>query len=226
MTFEKPVLTDRIEAGERLAEELARLDYDYQRGSLVLALPRGGVPVGFAIAQKLNIPLDVLPVRKVGAPGQPELALGAVTLDGIHYINQELVRQFGIPEESLELSIQEEEEQINRQAGLFRADQPNLEVRDRTVILTDDGLATGATMRAALAYLREQEPEKVIVAVPVAAKETLDEFKDLGVETVCLATPEPFYGVGMHYADFAQVADDEVLNYLEQTAPDITEEMA
>lgn len=218
------VIQDRIEAGERLAERLRHLDYAAQRGTLVLALPRGGVPVGYAIARELDLPLDVLPVRKVGVPGQPELAMGAVTAGGIRYLNHALIARLGISKAAVDREIMTQERRVAEQARQFRADRPPLDVTQHNIILVDDGLATGATMQAALMYLQDQQTQRIVIAVPVAAQEALCDFTDRGIEVVCLATPEPFFGVGAHYRNFEQVADDEVRHYLERTAPAVLEQ--
>jgi predicted phosphoribosyltransferase len=181
---------------------------------VVLALPRGGVPVGFEIAKRLNAPLDVVVVRKIGAPGHPELALGAIATGGVMVLDRERAISMGYSEEQLNSVIEKETVELHRREQQFRGTAPALELEGKTVILVDDGLATGSTMRAAAEAMALLGPTRVVVAVPVAARETCEEFHALVDEVICLLTPEPFYAVGVWYKDFEQTSDDEVRELL------------
>src|SRR5436190_4065129 len=212
----EPLFGDRREAGRSLAERL-RPSIEH-KNALVLALPRGGVPVGFEIAQNLHCDLDVFLVRKIGVPGQEELAMGAVASGGIRVLNHAIIQHLGIPDIVIERATERELQEIARRERLYREGRPPLNPRNRTVALVDDGLATGATMLAAAAAVRQREPARLIVAVPVASKEACDEFRGHADEVVCTATPEPFYAVGVWYENFPQVSDDEVRELLERAA--------
>lgn len=203
---------NRTHAGRLLAKRLKK--YSHQSGGLVLALPRGGVPVGFAIAQSLELPLDVIPVRKLGVPGREELAMGAIAEGGLCVTRSEVISMFGIEPTLVDAVAYRELREIDRQADLYRAGQPPLLLQRRTVILVDDGLATGATMMAAVKTVRKQHPDRLVVAVPVGSAETCNEMEQFADEVVCLETPEPFYAVGMAYDDFGQTPDEEVLDLL------------
>jgi putative phosphoribosyl transferase len=203
---------DRAEAGQDLAEKL--MAYAHGPDVVVLALPRGGVPVAFEVAQALNAPLDVFLVRKLGVPGHEELAMGAIAAGGVRVLNAEVVRLLRLPENIIEPVAAQEQQELERRAQHYRAGRPALDVRGCTVILVDDGLAPGATMRAAVATLRQQQPAHIVIAVPVAASTTCDEFRAEGEEIVCAVTPEPFYAVGLWYEDFSQTSDVEVRQLL------------
>lgn len=203
---------DRQEAGKYLAEAL--LEFSNNDNSLVLALPRGGVPVAYEVASALSLPLDVLLVRKLGVPGHEELAMGAIAWDHICFINQDIVRQLGIPENAIEHVIAKEQEELLRRNNLYRDDRPPPEIEGNTAIVVDDGLATGATMKAAVSTLRQAKAAHIVVAVPVGAPSTNYELEEIADKVVCLLTPEPFYGVGRWYADFSQVSDEEVQHLL------------
>ena len=203
---------DRGEAGRLLATQLAA--YAGRPDMLVLALPRGGVPVGFEVARALGAPLDVFVVRKLGVPGHEELAMGAIATGGVRILNEELVRALGIPDHLIEAVAATEQEELARRERLYRGNRPPPDVRGRTVILVDDGLATGATMQAAINALRQQQPARIVVAVPIAAPETCDHLKTEADDVVCAVTPEPFYAVGLWYEDFSQTTDDEVRDLL------------
>jgi putative phosphoribosyl transferase len=183
---------------------------------IVLALPRGGVPVAYEIAEALNAPLDVLPVRKLGVPGQEELAMGAVAPGGTRVLNEEVVRQLGTTKEIIAEIARRETRELERRERLYRGNRPAPELGGRTIILVDDGLATGSTMRAAVAAVREQHPAHIIVAVPVAAASTCEFFNQPAEGTVCVCgeAAEPFYAVGQWYEDFSQTTDDEVRELL------------
>jgi putative phosphoribosyl transferase len=205
---------DRRDAGRKLAQKLSA--YAGRPQALILALPRGGVPVAYEVARALTIPLDIFIVRKLGLPGREELAIGAIASGGIRVLNNDIIRMLSIPEEVINFVVKRELEELQRREKLYRGERPLPEIRDRTVILIDDGLATGASMRAAVAGLRAQHPARIVVAVPAAAPETCDAFQTEVDEVVCAITPEPFYGVGRWYEDFSQVNDEEVRILLEE----------
>jgi predicted phosphoribosyltransferase len=206
---------DRSEAGRRLAEHLG--DFSRQDG-LVLALPRGGVPVGFEVARALDAQFDVFLVRKLGVPGYEELAMGAIASGGVTVRNEDAVRGLGIPARVIEAVAARERKELERRERAYRDDRPAPEVRGRTVILVDDGLATGSTMRAAVAALRRQGPARIVVAVPVGAATTCAELQGEADGVVCASTPDPFFAVGAWYQDFAQTTDDEVRALLMRAA--------
>jgi putative phosphoribosyl transferase len=210
---------DRLDAGRQLATRLK--DYANRSDVVVLALPRGGVPVAFEVAQALNVPLDVFLVRKLGLPGHEELAMGAIASGGVVVRNSEVVDSLGVPARVIDEVAAREQQELERQEHAFRDDRPPPDVHDKTVILVDDGLATGATMRAAAAALREQHPACLVVAVPTAAPETCAAFREEVDVIVCAITPEPFYAVGLWYENFAQTTDQEVRDLLarEQERP-------
>ena len=208
----KTQFVNRREAGEELATKLTA--YANRPDVLVLALPRGGVPVGFAVALALHVPLDVFLVRKLGVPGHEELAMGAVASGGVRVLNSDVVELLQIPASIIDTIAGRELQEIERRERLYRARRPAVEVQGRTLILVDDGLATGATMRAAVTALRQRRPARVIVAVPTAAPETCADLRTEVDEVVCARTPEPFYAVGLWYDDFTQVSDDEVRDLL------------
>lgn len=205
---------NRIEAGRELARKLSK--YADRPDVLVLALPRGGVPVGYEVARSLHAPLDVFVVRKLGLPGREELAIGAIATGGVRVLNQDVIGALRIPDQVIEAVAAEERQELRRRERAYRGDKPPEEVRDRTVILVDDGLATGSTMRAAIAAVRQQQPARIVVAVPVGAPETCAEFQSEADETVCARMPDPFYAVGLWYDDFSQTTDQEVHQLLEE----------
>jgi predicted phosphoribosyltransferase len=205
---------DRAEAGRYLATKLTR--YANRPDVLVLALPRGGVPVAFEVARALNAPLDVYLVRKLGVPGHEELAMGAIASGGVGVLNDEVVRALGIADDQLQAITAEQQRELERRERAYRGDRPPPDVRGRTVILVDDGLATGSTMRAAVAALRQQGPARIVVAVPVATPEICDEFRSEVDDVVCAVTPQPLYAVGLWYHDFSQTTDEEVRALLER----------
>ncbi|MDB4959035.1 MAG: phosphoribosyltransferase [Myxococcales bacterium] len=207
---------DRRDAGERLAEALQPLAG--RSDVLVLALPRGGVPVGYEIATRLGLPLDVLVVRKLGVPGHEELAMGAIASGGALVINRDVVGPLGISEAMLQRVIARERAELERRERAFRDDRPPIDVTGKTVLLVDDGLATGSTMLAAVRALRARPIAGIMVAVPVAAPDVCEQFRREVDQIVCLATPEPFYGVGLWYDDFSQTTDEEVRELLERAA--------
>jgi putative phosphoribosyl transferase len=209
---------DRAEAGRLLAAKLVK--YAGHSDVVVLALPRGGVPVAYEVARKLRAPLDVFVVRKLGLPGHKELALGAIASGGVRVLNEGAVRALQIPGEVIDSIAAQEGEELRRREQAYRNNRPALETRGRTVILIDDGLATGSTMRAAVAALRRQGPARIVVAAPVGAAQTCAELQDEVDEVICLQTPEPFYAVGLWYSDFSQTTDEEVHDLLERAAPE------
>ena len=210
---------NRVEAGRRLADKLR--EYAGRSDVVVLALPRGGVPVGYEVAHALNAPLDVFIVRKLGLPSHPELAIGAIASGGIRVIDRGAMSRFGVTDEDLAVVAATEERELERRERQYRDGLPAPEVTDKTLILVDDGLATGATMWAAATALRAQRPARLIVAVPVAAPETCDAFRDLVDDIVCTATPEPFYSVGLWYEDFSATSDEEVQELLARGAREL-----
>jgi putative phosphoribosyl transferase len=199
---------DRADAGRRLAERLR--DYAGRDDVIVLGLPRGGVPVAAEVARALGVPLDVFLVRKLGVPGREELAFGAIASGGARVLNRDVVTTLGIDERTIEEVAKREQAELERRAEAYRgtAEPPDLE--GRTAILVDDGLATGASMRAAVEAVRGLGPERVVVAVPAAARQTCDALARAVDEVVCLLTPEPFFAVGMWYRDFSETTDDDV----------------
>ncbi|HEY7112058.1 MAG TPA: phosphoribosyltransferase [Thermoanaerobaculia bacterium] len=206
------LLTDRREAGRLLGRALGR--YAGQGNVIVLALPRGGVPVAFEIARALGAPLDVLVVRKLGAPGQEELAVGAIASGGIRVLDAELVRSLGLTREAIRRVEAREAAELERRERAYRGDRPPAAVEGRTVIVVDDGVATGSTLVAAIAAVRERHPAAVVAAVPVGPAATIARLGQLADEVVCLATPSPFRAVGEFYSEFGQTSDEEVRRLL------------
>lgn len=207
---------DRTAAGQVLAKELAA--YANRSDVLILALPRGGVPVAFEVAKALNAPLDVFLVRKLGVPGQEELAMGALASGGVRVLNDEVVAGLGLSETIINKVAEKEQQELERRERLYRDDRPAPDLHGRTVILVDDGIATGATMRAALRALRQQQPARLVVGVPVSSPETCQEFQTEVDDIVCARTPRPFHSVGLWYDDFSQTTDDEVRDLLHRAA--------
>jgi len=204
---------DRPQAGQLLSKKLA--GYANREDVIVLALPRGGVPVAREIARSLRTPLDVFLVRKLGVPGQEELAMGAIASGGVRILNQDIVQAMAIPTHVIDSVTATEVQELARRERLYRGDRPAPDVLSRTVILVDDGLATGATMRAAVAALRRMKPRRIVIAVPIAAVPTRQEFAREVDEIVCLHTPEPFFSVGFWYDDFSQTTDEDIREMLE-----------
>lgn len=199
---------DRAEAGRDLAALLR--EYAGREDVVVLGLPRGGVPVAREVARELGAPLDVFMVRKLGVPGHEELAMGAIASGGVRVMNPEVVRTLRIPESAIERTVAQEVRELERRERMFRGDRPAPDLRGRTVILVDDGLATGATMRAAVAALRDLGPARIVVAVPVGSPEACEDFRHVADEVVCALTPSPFQAVGLWYENFGQTTDAEV----------------
>ena len=203
---------DRREAGQLLARRLA--DYKDRDDVVVLALPRGGVPVGYEIARELKAPLDVFVVRKLGVPWQPELAMGAIAGTGTEVLNGDVVTAYNIPPHVIRAVAEREGRELQRRLREYRGDRPPPDLHDRRVILVDDGLATGSTMRAAVKAIRQARPRAIVVAVPVAASETCRELQDEADQILCLRTPPGFAAVGRWYEDFSETTDDEVRELL------------
>lgn len=204
---------DRTEAGRLLADALKHAAAPSE--AVVLALPRGGVPVGFEVAEELNLPLDVVVVRKLGVPWQPELAMGAIA-GAAEVRDIRLIRQLRIPDIEVDAVIAREQAELRRREALYRGGRPQAALRGRTVILVDDGLATGSTMLVAVRHVRAFQPARVIVAVPVGTVEACERLRQEADSVVCLAKPEPFLAVGEWYADFSQVEDAEVQSLLKR----------
>lgn len=212
---------NRQEAGRALAQELQH--YAGRNDVVILALPRGGVPVAYEIAQALRAPLDVLIVRKLGVPGREELAMGAIASGGIRVLHDAVIQAFGLPKEVIEQVTQKEEHELRRREQIYRGHSTPPDITGRIVVLVDDGLATGSTMRAAIAAVRQQQPARIVVAVPVASQETCEELRKEADEVHCTVTPTMFFGVGQFYEDFSQTTDEEVRLFLHR-APVVTNE--
>jgi predicted phosphoribosyltransferase len=208
---------DREEAGRLLGEELARR-LGNRDDTIVLALPRGGVPVGYEVARVIGAPLDVFIVRKLGLPGHEEFAIGAIASGGVRVLNEEAFAQFPIPAHVVDAVAAREARELERRERSYRGSRAPLDVKNKTVIVVDDGLATGSTMRAAVRALRQMGPRAIIVAVPVAAGRTCSEFRAEADDVVCLRTPEPFRAVGLWYEDFSQTTDEEVHALLDRAS--------
>jgi putative phosphoribosyl transferase len=207
---------DRSEAGRVLAELLK--PYAGRPNLLVLALPRGGVPVAFEVARALHAPLGIMLVRKLGVPGHEELAMGAIAAGGIRVISEDVVRTLSIPDHAIAIAAAAEGAELKRQERQYLLGRSPLEVAGRTVVLVDDGLATGATMRAAIEAVEVQRPERVVVAVPVAAQETCEGLRHEADDVICARTPDPFHAVALWYDDFSQISDAEVSDLLQKAA--------
>ena len=208
------IFKDRRDAGKQLAKELSK--FKGKDNAIVLGLPRGGVPVAFEVAKALKLPLDVFIVRKLGVPGQPELAMGAIASGDIQVLNDSVVRRAGISDTQIEEVAKQEKEELKEREKAYRGARPDIEIQDKVVLLVDDGLATGASMRAAISALREHDPEKIVVAVPTAPPDTCQEFEPEVDQIICLRTPTPFWGVGGSYQNFSQTTNEEVRDLLNQ----------
>lgn len=208
------IFMNRSDAGKRLAEALSQREG--LENAVVLALPRGGVPVGFEVAGTLRAPLDVFVVRKLGVPGHEELAMGAIASGGVVVWNEDILRELHVSQDIIERVVAREKEELKRRESAYRGDRPPIGIEGKTVLLVDDGLATGASMRAAVSAVRGRKPSRIIVAVPAAPPDTCDSFRASVDEVVCLITPRPFSAVGLWYADFSQTTDREVRELLDQ----------
>ena len=208
---------NRVEAGRLLAEALCASlpDLTSRKDVIVLALPRGGVPLGLEVARALNAPLDLMLVRKLGVPGHRELAMGAIA-SGARVLNQDVIRSCGISDEDLDAVAREEQLELERRARRYRGDKPWPELKDRCVILVDDGIATGATMEVAARAVRQQQPTLLVLAVPVAPPSSLGRFTPLVDRIVCLMTPESFWAIGAWYRDFSQLNDEQVITMMRE----------
>lgn len=211
----KTQFRDRYEAGELLAEQL--MIYANKPNVIVLALPRGGVPVGARVAKKLNLPLDVFVVRKLGLPGHPELAMGAIATGGVRVFNGDVINSLRVPDEVINAVTVEELEELKRRERSYRDDLPPVDVAAKTIIIVDDGIATGSTMVAAVAALRQLGAGSIIVAAPTIARSTYDYLHTVADDVVAVIVPEEFYGVGQWYQDFSQTSDEEVHHLLALT---------
>lgn len=215
---EDSIFSDRAEAGRKIAARLTK--YKDER-PVVLAIPRGGVPAAFEVARALNAPLDVAVVRKLGAPGQPELGIGAI-VDGDHpeeILNQEIIGALHVSRDYLNREIRNQLKEIHRRRQLYRSGRPRVELEDRTVIIVDDGIATGGSVRAALRGIRRANPKRLVLAVPVGPPDTIQQLRRQADDVVCLRTPEDFFGVGHFYCNFHQVTDGEVIRMLDLARP-------
>ncbi len=208
---------DRRDGGVHLARMLR--EYANRPDVVVLALPRGGVPVAFEVATELAAPLDIFVVRKLGAPGHPELAMGAIATAGAVYLNRDVIADLGVSDEAVAETIERERRELERRERSYRGDRPPVDVAGRTVIVVDDGLATGASVRVAVEALGRAQPAKVVVAVPVGAAETCAWLAEVAGDVICCRTPYPFYGVGAWYERFEQLSDDNVRAYLHTEDP-------
>jgi putative phosphoribosyl transferase len=205
---------DRIDAGRKLSKKLSK--YVNRSGVIVLGIPRGGVPVAFEVASALNAPLDIFLSRKLGVPGQEELAFGALATGGARVLDHELIEAVGISEDTIQRITDAVEKELERRARVYRGDRPPLNVEGQTVILVDDGIATGSSIRAAIHALRQLKPAHIVVAVPVAPQSTADRLRGEADEFVCLATPELFFAIGQFYEDFSQLTDEDVTRLLDR----------
>ena len=210
------IFRDRTDAGKILAGHLGQ--YADRRDVVVLALPRGGVPVAFEVAEKLNAPLDVIIVQKLGTPGQEELAMGAIASGNVKILNHYVIEQLGISQAQIASAVAHEQKELERRERFYRGDRPPIDVSGRIVILIDDGLATGSSMRAAAAAIRQRQPSQLVLAVPVASESTCAELKEEVDEAVCAVTPMAFYAVGQWYQEFSQTTDQEVRELLTRAA--------
>ncbi|MGB9716562.1 MAG: phosphoribosyltransferase [Thermodesulfovibrionales bacterium] len=210
---------DRAAAGIQLASRLK--EYKSKEGVLVLALPRGGVVTGYEIAKSLNVPLDIIIVRKIGFPGQPEFGIGAVSETGTVVLNDNIISAYGISKEYIEGEISKQKEEISRRIKFYRKDKRLSGLEGKTVILVDDGVATGVTMKVAIVTLKEEKLKRLIVALPVAPPSTAEELEKMVDEFICIETPDDFMAVGSYYYDFTQVSDEEVIEFLKLAAQNI-----
>ncbi len=216
------MFSNREEAGKKLAKRLSA--YRDDPDTIILALPRGGVVLGYEVSHALHLPLDLILVRKLGVPGQEELAFGAISLDGVKILNQHILSILRIDPRAIDRIISKEELELARRNQLYRKDLPFPNIKDKVVILIDDGIATGATMKAAIKIVALHQPQKIIVAVPLASSSVYQDLSDDKVELVVLETPEPFYGIGMWYGEFAQLTDEQVIALLAKAQQELSHE--
>jgi putative phosphoribosyl transferase len=206
------IFENRVDAGRRLADKVGA----YARDAVVLGIPRGGVPVAFEVAQALEAPLDVFLSRKLGVPGQEELAFGAVASGGVRVLDREIIEEVGISAQEIEEITERVRKELERRERVYRGNRPPLAVEEKTVLLVDDGIATGSSMRAAIDALRQMRPARLVIAVPVAPLHTVERLKSEGDEIVCVYAPESFYAIGQFYSDFSQVTDEEVIDLMQR----------
>ena len=206
------IFENRRDAGKQLAKELS--EFKGQNDAIVLGLPRGGIPVAYEVAKALELPLDVFIVRKLGVPGQPELAMGAIASGDIKVMNESVVRNAGISDQQIEEVAHKEKEELKKREKAYRGARPDIDLQGKTVLIVDDGLATGASMRAAISALRKHNPKKIIAAIPTAPRDTCQEFESEVDQIICLRTPSPFWGVGGSYQNFSQTTNEEVRTFL------------
>jgi len=221
LIFAMPEFKNRTDAGQRLAQALQAKAYD---NPVILALPRGGVPVGLEVARALDAPMDLVMVRKIGLPGQPELAVAAI-VNGGHpqtVINHSIAAQAGLTAQDIDRLSQAQLDEIKRRRGIYMKGRNPAPLKGRTAILVDDGVATGATIRASLLAVRRQAPAKLVLAVPVAASDTLRQLRNDADDVICLSQPQPFFGVGAHYEDFTQTTDQDVIQLMKEAEHFIT----
>jgi putative phosphoribosyl transferase len=212
------IFKDRADAGRFLASKLDQ--FANLADVIVVGLPRGGVPVAYEVAHQLKAPLDLLVVRKLGVPGHEELAMGAIASGGVCLLNQDVLSHLGIPQDIIDLVIESEQRELERREREYRQNRPPLKLRGQTVIVVDDGLATGSSMHAAVTAIRQKQPKKIIVAVPVGARDTCQSFQnEVDTIAICAITPESFQSVGAWYANFTPTTDDEVRKCLERSGP-------
>ena len=212
------IFKDRTDAGRFLASKLDQ--FANLADVIVVGLPRGGLPVAYEVAHQLNAPLDLLVVRKLGVPGHEELAMGAIASGGVRLLNQDVLSHLGIPQDIIDLVIESEQRELERREREYRNNRPPLKLRGQTVIVVDDGLATGSSMHAAVTAIRQKQPKKIIVAVPVGARDTCQSFQnEVDTIAICAITPESFQSVGAWYANFRPTTDDEVRKCLERSGP-------
>jgi putative phosphoribosyl transferase len=214
------MFADRRDAGVQLISRLK--EYKDQQRVIVLSLPRGGVATGYEIARSLNIPLDIVIVRKIGFPGQPELGIGAVSETGTVVLNTSIISTYGVPKEYIEREVSRQKEEISRRVKLYRKGKRLPSLEGKTVILVDDGVATGATMKSAITTLKEENLKKLVVALPVAPPGVVKELEQMVDTFICIETPFDFMAVGSYYHDFTQVSDEEVVNLLERSAKNLS----
>jgi putative phosphoribosyl transferase len=211
---------DRVQAGELLAQQLTA--YQGRPDVVILALPRGGVPVAYQVASQLDLPLDIIIVRKIGMPGHKEFAIGAIASGGAHYLQDDVIQAFSVPQPAVDLVLQEEEIELKRREKLYRHGRPAIPLLHQTAIVIDDGLATGSSMKAAIQAVRKQQPRHIIVAVPVASHSAIESLQTDVDEVISLSTPEPFFAVGQWYERFDQTSDQEVIRLLHDAAMSFT----
>jgi putative phosphoribosyl transferase len=205
---------DRIEAGRILAEALSEYK---DKNPIILAIPRGGVVVAYEVAKALNAPLDLIIPRKIGAPNQPELAIGAVTKDGTTVLNRDILQYLRVPDDYVKEEVGHQVDEIKRRMDRYLGDKPRLSVEGKVVIIIDDGVATGATIRAAIASIRKRKPALIVLAIPVGPPDTIEELRREADKVICLMTPEPFFAIGQFYESFEQTSDEEVIQILSKS---------